>query len=319
MDAPYRQTHRLRYPKGFFGFPCIVAKGTGEAVVSDWSGNLTLLDLHRKAVVKSENVSWMLDGQPLGCQTLASLDLQPELLRWCAVATRGGYAALWNPDSSEVVKIHPERGGSVNAVAFSPDGTRLALGTGLYNLTPGRAVRANIEVWSLSDGEPTHLMSTTLPGICVDRIHWDTSLGQIVCTSGDESQEFGHLCCLDGDSLRADCLDRVPLVGVARVLATWDTCLVVHRDGIHAYDRQDFNLKWSHTESVERADLAYDETTDLLFHSAGTALSLDGEVVGRIEMPEGVSCLTPKPYGGFLCVSKTGVVSTWEPDESYQA
>lgn len=202
MDEPYRQTHRLRYPKGFTGFPCIVAKGTEEAVVSDWSGNLTLLDLQRKSVVKHENVSWFLDGQSLGCKTLASLEIEPESRRWFAVATRGGYAALWNPDSSEVVKIHPERGGSVNAVAFSPDGTRLALGTGFYNLMPGRVVRAIVEVWSLSDGPPTYLMSTTLPGVCVDRILWDADLDRIVCTTGDQSQGFGHLCCLDAESLR---------------------------------------------------------------------------------------------------------------------
>ncbi len=88
--------------------------------MSDWSGHLTLLDLRRKAVAKTENVSFIVAGESLGCSTLTSLQIQPESQRrWCAVATRGGYAALWNLDSSKVTKIHPEGGGSVNAVAFS--------------------------------------------------------------------------------------------------------------------------------------------------------------------------------------------------------
>jgi hypothetical protein len=316
MDAPYRQTASLRHPKGFPGYPCIVARGADEAVVSDWSGRLTFLDLRRKAVVRTEIVSLIVDGQFLGCSTLASLQVEPESQRRCAVATRGGYAAVWNPDSSKVIKIHPEGGGSVNAVAFSPDGTRLALGTGFYNLTPGRIVRASLEVWALAEDEPAHLMSTTLPGVCVDRILWDADLDRIVCTTGDQSQGFGHLCCLEAESLRALCLDHIPFCAAVRLLATGDAYVVAHREGIHAYDWRDFSLKWSFEESDERADLAFDETTELLLHGGGAVLSTEGEVVGRIEMPEAVACITPKSGGGFVCVSESGVVSAWEPTGS---
>jgi WD40 repeat protein len=314
MDAPYRRTIRLKYPTGLIGYPCIVARGSDEAIVSDWSGNVSLFDLRRKVIVKSENVSLYVDGQPIGCSTLSSLQVEPDAFCLCAVATRGAYAALWNLESLEVRKVNSENG-PVNAVAFSPDGTRLAIGTGLYNLTPGRVVRAGIEVWSLSDEEPAHVMSTTLPGICVDRILWDADLDRIVCTTGDQSQELGHLCCLEAESLRAICLDRIPLVGVQRVLSTRDAYLVAHGEGIHAYDWRDFSLKWSHSASIERADLAFDETTDLLLYGGRTVLSPDGEVIGRIEMPETVSCITPKPGGGFLCVSENGFVTTWEPTE----
>jgi WD40 repeat protein len=291
-----------------------VARGTDEAIVSDWSGKLTLLDLGRNAIVKSENVSLVVDGQSIGCSTLSSLQIEPESLRWCAVATRGAYAALWNLETSEVCKIHSEDG-PVNAVAFSPDGTRLAIGTGFYNLTPGRVVRAGIQVWSLSEEEPTHLMTTTLPGVCVERILWDADLDRIVCVTGDESQGFGYLCCLDGESLRALCLDRIPLVGVNRILSTRDAYLVAHREGIHSFDWRDFSLKWSHSETVERADLAFDESAELLFFSGTTFLAPDGEIVGMVESPDTVSCIAPKPGGGFLCVSEEGVVSVWESVE----
>ena len=302
------------YPNGLVGYPCIVARGPGEAIVSDWSGNISLLDLRGKAIVRSENVSLVVEGQPLGCSALSSLQVEPESLRWCAVATRGAYAALWNLESSEVRKIHSESG-PVNAVAFTPEGTRLAIGTGFYNLTPGRVVRAGIQVWSLSETEPVHLMTTILPGVCVDRILWDSDLDRIVCVTGDESQEEGYLCCLEGESLRAICLDRIPLAGVARIIATGDSYLVAHRVGIHSYDWRDFSLKWSHLESVEDADLAFDESADLLFFSGRTFLAPDGEVVGNADPSDMVSCIAPKPGGGFLGVSKEGTVSTWDSTE----
>jgi WD40 repeat protein len=145
MDAPYRRTFRLKYPRDFDGYPCIVARGPDQAIVCDWSGDVSLLDLRRKSIVKRENVSWVFEGKRLACMTLSSLQIEPESGRSCVVATRGAYAALWNLETSEVCKIHPDTG-PVNAVAFSPDGTRLAIGTGYYNLSPGRVVRPTVEV-----------------------------------------------------------------------------------------------------------------------------------------------------------------------------
>jgi hypothetical protein len=311
MGAPYRCSFRLEYSNDYVGYPCIVARGPDQAIVCDGSGTISLLDLSRKSIVKSENVSWVYRGQRLACMTLSSLQVEPEAGRSCVVATRGSYAALWDLESSEVCKIDSDAG-PVNAMAFSPDGTRLAIGTGYYNLSSVRGPRPTIQVWTLSGTEPIHLMSTTLPGVCVDTILWDSDYDRIVCVTGDESQASGYLCCLDGNSLRSLCLDGIPIHMVSRILAVGQSYLVAHGKGIHAFDRDDFSLKWTHTESVEIDDLAFDEEEAMLFFSGTTFLTTDGEVVGKVELPDAVSSIAPRPDGGFLCVSSQGVVSAWD-------
>jgi dipeptidyl aminopeptidase/acylaminoacyl peptidase len=283
-EAPYQCGLRFNYSKGFVGFPRIVARGTDQAIVCDWTGTISLIDLPGKSVVRSENVAWVFQGQPLGCTSLTSLQGHPETTDSCVVATRGAYAALWDLESSEVRKIETG-GGPVNAVAYSPDGTRLAIGTGHYDLSSGRIVRPTIQVWELADSGPTRLKFTTLPGQCVDTILWEPYSERIICVSGDSSQESGYLCCLDGDSLHSLCLDRIPLAFVSRILAVGDSYLVAHRGGVQAYDRDDFSPRWSHAEDVESADLAHDEETGILFFGGTTFLESDGEVVGKAEFP----------------------------------
>lgn len=313
-EAPYQCGLRFRYSSGFVGFPRIVARGSDQAIVCDWTGTISLLDLSRKSIVGSENVAWFLDGEPLGCTNLSSLQIEPETGRSCVVATRGSYAAVWNLDSSEVLKIEAGSG-PVNAVAYSPDGTRLALGTGSSSLSPGRVVRPSIQVWDLADSGPTHLMSTTLPGQCVDAILWEPYSERIVCVTGDSSQESGYLCCLDGDSLHSLCLDRIPLAVASRILAVGNSYLVAHRGGVQAYDRDDFRPRWAHEEAVESADLAHDEGTDIVFFGGTTFLGPDGEVVGTAKFPGTFSSVASRSDGGFLGVSKEGTISVWDFNE----
>lgn len=311
MEAPYESGLRFKYSNDHVGYPRLVARGRDQAIVCDWTGTISLLDLSRKSIVKNENVAWVFQGQRLGCTNLSSLQIQPEEGDSCVVATRGAYAALWNLESSEVLKIETGHG-PVNAVAYSPDGTRLAIGTGFYDLSSGRIVRPTIEVWDLADSEPTRLMSTSLPGLCVDTMHWDSDYDRIVCVTGDASQESGFLCCLDGDSLRSHCLDRIPFAAASRILGVGQSYLVAHRGGVQAYDRDDFSPRWTHSESVESADLAHDEETDILFFSGTTFLGSDGEVVGKAEFPGTFSSVAPRPDGGFLGVSKEGMISVWD-------
>ncbi len=310
MEAPYRYSLLVKYSKGHVGFPRIVARGSDQAVVCDWTGTLSLLDLSRKSILKSENVAWVFEGQPLGCTNLTSLRVNPETGDSCVVATRGAYAAVWDLETSEVLKI--ETGdGPVNAVAYSPDGTRLAIGTGSYGLTSGRVVRPTIQVWDLTEGEPTRLMSATLPGQCVDTIHWDSDYDRIVCVTGDASQESGSFCCLDGETLRSICLDRIPLAVAARILAVGQSYLVGHRGGVQSYDRDDFRPGWTHLEDVDSPDLALDEEADILFFGGTTFLAWDGEEIGKSESPDGICSVSPRPEGGYLTVSKEGVVGVW--------
>ena len=310
-EAPYHCVLWFHYSIGFVGFPRIVARGSDQAIVCDWTGAISLIDLPGKSIVKSENVATFLDGQPIGCTTLSSLQIEPETGRTCVVATRGAYAALWHLDSSEVLKIEAGRR-PVNAVAYSPDGTRLAIGTGFYDLSSGRIVRPTIQVWELADSGPTRLMTTTLPGQCVDTILWEPYSERIICVSGDKSQESSYLCCLDGDTLHSLCLDRIPIAMVSRILAVGDSYLVAHQGGVHAYDSSDFSPRWTHEEAVESADLAHDEETDILFFGGTTFLGSDGEVVGKAEFPGTFSSVTPRPDGGFLGVSKEGMISVWD-------
>jgi hypothetical protein len=155
-------------------------------------------------------------------------------------------------------------------------------------------------------------MSTTLPGVCVDEILWDFDHDRIVGVCGDESQAYGYLCCLEGNSLRALCLDRIPITAVSRILAMGNSYLVAHGKGIYAIDKDDFSGRCFYSETVEFSDLAFDERADLLFYSGTTFLTTDGEVVGKAESPDAVCSIAPRPDGGYLCVSKEGVVSAWD-------
>ena len=313
MKPVYRYSPILKYSNQFVGHPKIAARGRDRAVVCDWTGTIALndLDSKKKPIVRSANVAVMYGGQPVACQNLSSLQVQPEKQRACAVATKGAYAAVWDFKSGEVYKIEPIAG-PVNAVAYSPDGTRLAIGTGRYALASGQVVRPTVEVWKFTKSGPTRLKATTLPGVCVDAMLWDADSDRIVCVTGEATQDSGWLCCLDGTSLLAHCLDRIPFAVSTRILDVGQSYLVAHRAGIQSYDRDSFRPGWAHAEDVETATLAFDEETDTLFFGGATFLTGDGDVLGKAESPATCSWIAARPGGGFLSVSDEGMIGLWD-------
>lgn len=313
MESPFKYTPLLRYSYEYVGHPRIAARGRDRAVVCDWTGTIALIDLDskKKPIVRSANVAVMSEGRPIACQTLSSLQVQPEKERTCAVATRGTYAAVWDFKSGEVHKIEPTAG-SVNAVAYSPDGTRLAIGTGRYALSSGQVIRPTVEVWKLAKSGPTCLKVTTLPGVCVDAMLWDADFDRIVCVTGEATQDSGWLCCLDGTSLLAHCLDRIPFAVSTRILDVGQSYLVAQRAGIQSYDRDSFRPGWAHAEDVEAATLAFDEETDTLVFGGATFLTGDGDVLGKAESPATCSWVAARPRGGFLSISDEGMIGLWD-------
>ena len=130
--------------------------------------------------------------------------------------------------------------------------------------------------------------------------------------TGEATQKSGWLCCLDGDSLLAHCLDRTPFAIATQILEVGQSYLVAHRAGIQSYNRDSFRPGWAHVEDVETATLAFDEETDTLLFGGTTFLSGDGDMLGRAESPATCSWVAARPGGGVLSVSNEGMIGLWD-------
>ena len=116
-----------------------------------------------------------------------------------------------------MAKIHPVEGGTVQAVAISPDGRTLAIGTGGYSVS-GPPQTAHVELWDLSDDDgPRYVGFAALPGVCVDAIAWSPDGGLIACASGLRSQKTGFVAQLEADDLRARSFFETPWAGTTRL------------------------------------------------------------------------------------------------------
>ena len=168
----------VHYSRDYVGNPCIVALDRDRCVVADGTGQVVLVDLPAQEIRARIYVGVV--GGAAACN-LRSLRRHPARPGIVAVATRGGYAVVVEVDRQQVAKIHPVQGGTVQAVAFSPDGRILAIGTGAYS-TSGEPQSAHVELRLFSDDEPpTYAGFAALPGVCVDAMTWNADGDLLAC------------------------------------------------------------------------------------------------------------------------------------------
>jgi len=304
---------RLRYTKDCQGYPCVEPINQNEIIVGDWSGTLFWITLAPLAIKNKAFVATRIMGEP-ACTTLASLVLAPANPMLCAVATRGGFAAIWDRENNKVTHIASDSG-PVHSVAWLGDTGYLLLGTGKYPLS-AEVWQARLEAWKVDEAEPSLLATIALPGVCVSAIApCPDESGQIVAFSGMRSQHQGFITLLNANSFFPQSFFDLPGL-VDRVESTEQLILASGRDNIRAISREEGKEKWVHKVAGELADFAFDPECQQLLLSNGELISaVDGEVVEKCPALAECSCVRTRPDGGFVAVSRKGLIGVWEERE----
>ncbi len=186
----------------YVGYPEIVPLDSKRALVSTRMRRCFMLNLEKRTIRAEPEIlpSWIkVDDLDIG-HSLQSLSISGGVHPVCAVATKVGWAGVWQLDTIESISIETENGGPVYSVAVNPSGDRIALGIGRYVLDSRSKPEASVELWRLADS-PVFVATKSLPGGVVDRMIWDTDGETILAATGDLSQTRGHLALLDGHSL----------------------------------------------------------------------------------------------------------------------
>lgn len=302
---------QARFTGNCQGYPCLAAVSQNEVIVGDWSGNLIRVLLSPFAVVNTVFAANRILGTIPVNNIFRSLSLAPDDPGRCAVATSGAHAIVWNCDSGTVRQVVPEAG-PVHSVAWLGT-THLLLGTGDYSLGPGIGRQARLEVWQLDGDELACVERVALPGTCVDAIAIaEDGPRQIVAFSGLRSHDRGFVSVLEAGSLLPISVFDLTAVRAGRVECTEELILLSNRGAVWAINRADGSEKWCHETASESTDFAFDADSHQLLLSTGELISAGkGRVVATWPMFDGCCCIRPRPEGGFVGVSKFGMIGVW--------
>jgi hypothetical protein len=310
------ETRCVHYSREYVGSPCLVPQDRDHCVIADGTGHFTVVDLGRERILARIFVGVM---GSTASYNLRSLRAGPRGLS--AAATRGGYAVVVDLDRQVVARVYPVQGGTVNAVALSPDGRLLAIGTGCYP-PAGDAQPARIELWTLSEGEaPAFRSFAALPGGCVDAIAWDRDGDRIACATGLRTQQGGFIAQLDGAQLRpvsffdtswchSGRLDYVDRESTCSHLA------IVSRGGFRVVDSWNGQEAWR-VDLSKMPDLLQDfdhdpEKREIVLTSGVVLDASDGAEKTHFLAMKDCTSIAIRPGGGYLGASSRGRIFCWE-------
>ncbi|WP_088253230.1 hypothetical protein [Fimbriiglobus ruber] len=310
MTTTCRSFDQARYIGNCQGYPCLAAVSQNEVIVGDWSGNLVRVRLSPFAVMKTVFAAGRILGSTPVNNIFRSLSPAPDDPGRCAVATSGAHAVVWDGESGTVRHVAPEAG-PVHSVAWLGSG-HLLLGTGDYSL--GAGAEKWPEVWHLDGDEPSCVERVALPGTCVDAIAvTEDGQRQILAFSGLRSQDRGFVSVLNAASLLPISVFDLPFAMAGRVECTEELILVSNAGAVRAISREDGGEKWCHETVSESTDFAYDADSHQLLISNCELISAGrGRVVATWPVLDGCSCVRPRPEGGFVGVSKSGMIGVWD-------
>jgi len=102
---------------------------------------------------------------------------------------------------------------------------------------------------------------------------------------------------------------------VRRIECVDDLVILSHGGTVRAIRRDDGKEKWVQDLGTGSADFAYDSEHDQLLLSDGKLLSVrNGRVVEQWTQLKDCCAVAARPEGGFVGVSKAGVIGIWESD-----
>jgi hypothetical protein len=314
MTTRCRSFEKVRYTNDYPGVPCLAAVSQNEVIVGDYSGNLVRVQLSPFAVKSTAFVADKILGDMLISHTLRSLATPPDDTLLCAAATMGNHAAVWNSGGGKVCRVVPEDA-PVHSVAWLRDSTYLLLGTGYYPLDSVTRRQARIELWKMDGDEPSYEDRVALPGTCIDAIALSKHPCQIVAFSGMRSQDQGFLSVLDATSLLPKSVFGLPFALAHRVECSEMLIFVCNRGAVRAISREDGGEKWCHGAAGELTDFAYDDDSFELLLSTGELISAGtGQVEENWPVLDECCCIRPRPEGGFVGVSRSGMIGVWEAE-----
>lgn len=311
------ETTCVHYSREYVGSPCLVAIDRDRCVVADGTGNLTAVALKAQAVGPQLFVG-VTGGTATNLRSLRSNPTRPWML---AVATRGAYAAIGDLERMSVAKIHPVEGGTVQAVAISPDGQTLAIGTGAYSAA-GPPPAARLELWDLApEVGPRFLVSAAMPGACVDAVAWGPDGSGIACALGMRSQKSGFVAQLDAGGLRALSYFETSFAGASRLAyldgdAPGSRLAVALKGGFRVLDAVDGVEAWR-IDRPESPDVPLDfdvlAEEGLVVLNSGLVLDASGgSMRSRFLAMNDCTSIAVRPGGGFIGASNRGRIYCWD-------
>jgi hypothetical protein len=311
------ETRCVHYSREYVGSPRIVPRDREHCVVADATGHLTVIDLATEHILARIFVGGM--GGNVCCN-LRSLRASPGGLRTVTVATRGEYAVVVDFDRQVVETVHPEQGGTVNAVALSPDGQSLAIGTGLYP-NSGDPEPAHIELWTLpEDRAPEYRSFAAFPGVCVDAIVWNRDGGRIACATGLRSQKGGSIAQLDSSRLRPISFFDTSWAKSGRLIyldreSNSSHIGAVFRGGFRVLDSWTGKETWRVDRPDAPAllqDFDHDPENQEIVLTSGVVLdSFDGAEKKHFLVMNDCTSIAMRPGGGYLGASSRGRIYCW--------
>ncbi len=312
------ETTCVHYSRDYVGNPCIVALDRDRCAVADGTGQVVLVNLPAQDVRARVYVGVTGGGASCNLRSLRRHPARPGIV---AVATRGGYAVVVEVDRQQVAKIHPVQGGTVQAVAFSPDGRYLAIGTGSYS-TSGEPQPAHVELWSHSGEEPpTYAGFAALPGVCVNAMTWNADGDLVACATGLRSQKSGFIAQLDAEDLRARSFFEMPWTGTGRLCyvdreSPGSHLAVAFKGGFRLLGASDGKPAWQ-VDRAEASELPLDfdlnPTNGQIALTSGAILDpLDGAERSRFLAMKDCTSIAARPGGGYIGASTRGRIYCWD-------
>jgi hypothetical protein len=309
--------------KNHSGYPEVSALGSDTVVVSNWAGELSIVNLNSMKIIEQVYVG--LNGY--ACHTLRSLQTyfsqsgneSPEIEPSCTVAAQG-YGVFWNTRGTEVKKFHPESDDSVSSIAYLPEYNLIALGTGMYPMSD-QIRYAYLELWSIESDRC--MLKVALPGTCVDAISISSDSSEIICTTGLRSQDRGFVIHIETETLRLLQIIEVPYIFCNQV--QFDTNYGNGGDniywsssnkGVFAYNLDEKREIWSIAGEYSKFSLYFneDEYESHTFLTNGQLVdSYDGEIVREFEpLDECCSVATLPNQCGYVGISRSGKLRHWK-------
>ena len=128
-----------------------------------------------------------------------------------------------------------------------------------------------------------------------------------------KSQNRGFVSILNASSLLPISVFDLPVAIVSRVECTEELIFVSSAGAVRAIRRENGGEKWCHKTADETTDFAYDADSHQLLLSTGELISAGrGRVVATWPVLDDCCCIRPRPEGGFVGVSKSGMIGVWD-------
>lgn len=290
----------------------------GRLVVTDQTSRVVHVDLRDRSVRSSQ-------VRVPAFSSLVHPRIQPGG-SLCAAGTRTLWVSLWNFEDFQAAEFAVDH--AVQSVAFSPTGSHLLVGTGMYPLSRSSAqARLHLFELPIRSKEPVPEVSLTLPGCSVDCLDWTWTSNVIVAVVGFPDQKQGLVVRVDPWDLRPLQYDHVPQAMALRVsgsdlsaeptdgsiAVSYTRCVRGARSSdVDAFGWRDAAWKYPPEidESVGRASAVWLEEQNCWLVNDGWMLNGRGEKIERLSPLTGCVDLTPS-WRGAAGVNLDGHLRYW--------